>query len=472
MATFQPKTVDVNVFTEGAPAEQQSFEFPLVVIAHNTSNNNIDSFSSLDSLGDAGFAVNSPAYNIANGCFAGGIAAPSLVKIARAIPASLTLTVSTLVPEDGIISVNASVNGANSVVTYTVQSGDSDTDAIATGLAASLTTAFPTTDSANPVFSVSGSVITATIASDTHASSFGWASLTGTLPHVRISSVTASSLPSIVDTALSQDDDVSFLMSEYHDSTNVAALAAHAETLTVQYFTTSNEAGIKDGSNTSNLALTLGALGYRNTNLDFFEQADFRFPEAARVGNIAGLNPYQLYSNQAYRLRGVPTDALTEQEFITLASRNVGFQRKERGAFKYQIGRSMSGIHADTVTFILWSEYTVQGALDNLLTRQANLGRAVPYSDAGATMMEQVVINDYIAIGVRGGRILTGTTQAEDGRIISLEPLVNFGARADQSNADIQNRIWRDGNVEVVMGFGVDAIKLNLYILTNRTPAA
>lgn len=471
MAIYTPDTVDVNVFLESAPSTQQSFEFPLVAIPHNLTSNAIDTFPTIDSVTAAGAAINSPMYMFATGLF-GGIAAPASMKVARATVTTITLTVNSIPDEDAVISLNANVNGVASVISYTIQSGD-DADAAATALAGLLTTAFPTSDSQNPVFAASGSVITATIAGNTYPSSFGWASFTANtlVPHITVLDNTSDQPVTTLQNALAQDDDVAFLMAETHDSTDVAAIATFAQASDrYQYKTSTNDVNSADSGNTSNIAYSLSLLAQNKVELMLSAVANTHFPEAAVIGGQAALSPANVQTANLLTLPNIPTDNWTEQQRATLAARNTNFYVEERGVGTYREGWSMSGQFGDVIRFSLWIKETTEQSLFDLLRSRVNQGRAVPYSSAGARIMEGNVNNNVIRVGINGGTIATGFDTNAQGQVIDLNPVVRFGNRSDQTDGDIGNRIWRNGVIEVVYLGAIHHAQINVYVINNRQP--
>ena len=474
MAIYIPETVEVDVFLESAPSTNQSFEFPLVAIPHNLSGNVVDTFSldaNLSSLTAAGAAINSPVYMFASG-FANGIAPPSLMKVARATLNTITLTIDSLPAADKDISLNANVNGVASVISYTVQDGN-DEAAVATALAALLTTAFPASDSKNPTFAASDSVITATIAADGYPASFGWNSFVASTlqPHIVVAGTTSDSLVTVVQNALAQDDDVAFLLAESHDTADVTALSTFAQsTQRYQYKTSTKDENCADSGNTSNIAYSLGLLEQKNVELMLSSKADTYFPEAALVGGQAGISPANIQTVSGLTLVGVPVDSWSETQKNTLATRNTNYYVEERGKGTYQKGWSMSGKFSEEIRFSLWLKETTEQVLFDLKHSRVNQGRSLSYSTESARVMESSVRNNVIRVGIDGGTIAEGFDTNNQGQTIDLNPVVNFGNRSDQTDADIANGVWRNGFIEVVYLGVIKNIKVKAYIVTNRQP--
>jgi len=471
MAIYTPDTVDVKVFLESAPSTNQSFEFPLVAIPHNLSDNTVDSFSTVASVTAAGAAVNSPVYSFASGLF-GGIAPPSLMKVARATLSTITLTVDSIPAEASDVSLNANVNGVASVISYTVGSGD-DEAAVATAVAALLTTAFPTGDVKNPTFAAAGAVITATIPVDGYSASFGWNSFVASTlkPHIVVADTTSDSVVTVIQDALAQDDDVAFLLAESHNPSDVTALAAFAQSSErYQYKTSTKDENCADSSDTSNIAHSLGLLAQDKVELMISAVADTHFPEAGVIGGQAGIRPSSVQTANLLTLPNIPVDNWSETQKATLADRNTNFYIEERGFGTYREGWSMSGQFSDVIRFSLWIKETTEQVLFDLLRSRVNQGRALPYSSQSARVMESTIDNNVIRVGINGGTIAEGFDTNVQGQTIDLNPIVRFGNRSDQTDADIGNRIWRNGLIEVVYLGAIHHVKVNVYVVNNRQP--
>lgn len=465
MATYFKDTVEVTVFTEGAPTETQSFSYPLCMVPHNITANTIDSFGTVSALASAGFAVNSPAYMMVQGSLS-GIAPPDLVKIGRMDVDTITITVDTLLTEGEVISVNTNVAGVDAVVSYTVLVTDTTTTLIAAGLADALTAAFG--GAGDPTFLASGATIVVT--PDTSSCSFGWNSITGTTPHTTITTQTSDSYTTAIGDSLAEDDDVSFIIIESKVEADIKLVAAYTETLQLQQFLTSTDiADVKDSGSTTNLALDLQGFAYDKTYMQYHPAAKNYFPECAWLSNFANLDPWTLYNpGGLVAMKGIPKITISEQEEITLTARNVSWNKLERNQQYLKGGWASSGMFLDYQRFALWLKYAIETALFDLKRKKNNLGLTVPYSDEGARMMETAVNRDVIRVGIDGGRIANVTTRGSDGLVVDLRPKVDFSSRADQTNTNISNRIWDDGFVEVVMLSGIDRIQVKAYAITNR----
>ena len=469
MATYNGPTVDVDVFLQTRPIATQNFRYPMVIIPHNLTSGVVDSFATLNGVTGAGAAVNSPLYMFTSG-LKGGIAAPDLVKIARANIDSILITVDSVPAVGEDITINANVNGVAKAISFEIAVSD-DKDAAATGLEAALSAEYTGGD--NPTFAVAGNVITATIGAATVPTSFGWSTLDASgAPHVTIEDTTSDVLADVIANAATVDSDFSFVLAEGHTSADQVALATYANANSKQYYTSTQEAGVKDNTSTSNVALTLGALGQSEVSMQVSAKADTHFPEAALVGNIAGISPFRLNNQNLTTLSGIPVDTLTETEIVTLTDRNVNYYVSEYGAGAYHEGWAMDGNYIDVIRFSQWLKAKCEESIYLLFKQAADAGRAIPYSDVGKLQMESRILNDVINPAIRGGTVATGeTVDPVTGARINLDPYIDFGTRAQQTNSDIAQRVWSGGVVEVVYVSGINHTKINAHVILNRDPA-
>ncbi|AGH32050.1 tail sheath [Vibrio phage PWH3a-P1] len=470
MATFQGLySTEVNLSLATSAGTSASFNIPLVVLPHNLNTARLTAFASTTSVSDLGAATNSPLYRYVAGFFSGNFPS-SLIKVARANLLDIDITVGDNIPALGEdISVNVNVDGTAVVVSHTMTGTETDADTTATALAAALTTAFPV-GGGNPTFSATGPVVT--VVPDTLSVSVGWNSIDEDgVPHTSIVDTTSEDLVTVIDTATSVDNDYYFLMAESRESADVVKLADYAVANDKQYFTSTGDSEVADNADTDNIAITLGDKSQDNVALMYLTADKYYFPESTLVGGMAAIEPYVLFNPNFMTLSGIPIDYLTETQIVTLTQRNTSFYVSERGYSVYKSGWTMGGNFVDTIRNANWAKVRIEEVLTALLKEKANLGSALPYTDVGAAMMGSRVKTQVIDVGIRGGSIATGsTTDSETGSVINLNPIINFGTRAQQTNANIANRVWADASVEYVYVSGINNIKVNLNVILNRDP--
>lgn len=471
MATFTGlDAVEVVVGSGTRFGETQNFNIPLVVIPHNLNDARLSAFASTKSLADLGAATNSPVSRYVTGYFNGNFPS-SVIKVARANLLNTDIVVGSNIPaEDEDISVNIVVNKVAKVVKHTQTSAESDASKTATALAEALTTAFPQ-GNGNPTFTASGAVIT--VVPDTLAVSIGWNSIdVEGVPHVHVVDTTNEDLVTVIGTATKFDNDYHYLMASSRETADVIKLADFATANDKQYYTATSDPKVADNSDNSNIAKTLGDKAQDNVSLMYLSADDFYYSEATVVGGEANLEPYNLQNPNFKTLEGIPVDYLTEAQVITLTQRNVNFYVKDRGYKVYKEGWTMGGNFTDTIRNQIWAQVRIEEVLTALLKEYADRGSALPYSDEGAAIMESRIRSQVIDVGIRGGTIATGTTtDPVTGKTINLNPIVQAGTRAQQTNADIASRTWRNVYVEYVYVSGINHIKVTLNVILNRDPS-
>lgn len=476
MAVFSPNTVTVQVFRNTRVVAAQALEYPIYMVPHNLTTSAVDSYSSATAALQAGAATNSSIAKLMTGTF-GGIAPPQLAKIGRMNITTTDLVVGTIPAVDEDVKINVKINGTEKVISYTIQSGDTTTEAAA-GLEAALTTEYPVADIKNPVFSVSTNTVTATYDADTYPSSFGYNSFDlddriGT-PHVLIENKSSVTPTAALTAIMPFDSNFFFVGAESHDPTEVDALATFVQANDLMFVSSTSDVDVYDNTSTSNIALTLQNKNYDQTVLTYSSQADWAFPEGMVVGAWAGIKPYEVNSLNLRTLPGLVADIFTsESPRQTLAERNTNYYWTENGTANFYEGWvSATGTEfADTVRFSLWSKLTTRAAIFNLMKGRSDAGRAVPYNDLGITEIEQVVWNDMVNVAIAGGTCATGySINSTTGARINLNPIVDFGTRADQTNANIGARILADCDVEMVYVSPIHHVNVRVYVILNRNP--
>lgn len=466
--TFQGlKAVNVAIFLATRSSAQQNFSNPLCIIPTNVTTSRLLTLVDSGSALSAGFALNSPAHRMVTG-FKSGLAPSELFKIARANLSKIVLTVHDIPAVGQDISVNLNLGGTASVVSYEVVLND-DATLVATGLAGALNTVLGANATATPV----GATVEVVPEVDGDAFSIGWNSVDGEgVPHISVVDETTESLVNVIELATAMNNDFHFILAESRDTTDVLALADYATANSKQYYTSTSDVNVTDAANTSNIAVTLKAKAQDNVSLMYNTRDEFDFPEATLVGSIANLQPYRLQNQNFITLQGVTVDHLTADQVVTLVDRNTNYYTTDHGYPVYKAGMTMGGNFVDTIRFSIWLKVRCEESLAALLKEKADRGSALSYDDIGAAQMESRITTDVINVGIRGGTIATGrTTDPVTGSSINLNPYVNFGTRAQQTNADISNRVWRDGQVEVIYISGINYIKVNAYVALNRQPS-
>lgn len=470
MAKFSPNTVNVEVFRATRVVASNSLSFPMYAIPHNITSNMVDSFTDATTALAAGVALNSPLYNFIQGSFAGR-QKPELVKVARQSLQSAELTVDSIPATGDKFSINVNVAKIAKVVSIEVT--DAMTlDEAATALAAELTTLYPASDS-NPTFAVTDNTVSVT--PKTASVSVGYNSVSTTTipkPHVLVSNTSTVSPSATIAAVMGIDNNFFFVGAENHTPSEVLLLAALAQTNDMIYLTSTSDTKAADVSDTANIALSLSGAQYAHTLQMYSSQADWKFPEALVVGEWSAIRPYNLNSLNLRTLMGLYADPLTPQQRQTLAERNCNFYFEENGYPQFFEGWMADGDFADVVRFSLWAKLTTRSSIATLLKQRSDIGGGVEYSDFGASELEARIWNDVVNVAIRGRTCATGWTRDPvTGTQINLDPIVEAGTRAQQTNENIGTRTWDGIVVEMVYISPIHHVNIKLYVILNRNPS-
>ena len=104
---YKDKVVDVVVSLGTSPIDQLGFDTPLFVTPTNVFTTRVQSYSDLDSIVSAGFAVGSPVHRFAENCFAGKFR-PDVVKVGRLAYTGTTVTYNQA-SYSGVLTLNITV---------------------------------------------------------------------------------------------------------------------------------------------------------------------------------------------------------------------------------------------------------------------------------------------------------------------------------------------------------------------------
>lgn len=476
MATYYPKTVDTTVTRSTRPVFEPSLENAMFLCPTNLSTEDTESFTSLESVVDFGFAVGSEFYEFAKGCF-GGKQAPTFVKLKPMALTNSLIEVSTtnIPPVNYEVSINVVMNEEAKTISYTVQPNDGAGE-IATGLQAALSAEYDNgTDTSFPSFQVANTVnITITPSlTDPYGMSFGVADSND---YFALSNITPETYAAVAAEAKEDDEDWYFLSADTHDKNDQDALFGYAQAANQVFYVTTSQ-------DPDNVVADAGAIteiafekSYAQGLVGYFKRSDAEYPEGAIIGSWAKKSPSKRFTLNLQTFEGITPwtgSELREAARIILLGYNGNFYAPEKKRNGFKAGVSPSGDFADTVRFSDWLQLATETALFGYMTGRADISSAIGYEDPEIRAMEQVIWNDVINPASLGtdGSILRGSTTNEFGDVIDLEPVVNFGNRADKPTNDIANRLLEDCTVEVVYAGAIHAVKINAYVVLNRLPS-
>lgn len=459
MANFIPFTTRINVLFEGRAVAQESLETPMFLAHHDLFTQRARIFSSTQEILDAGFPTGHPAVRYAEAMFSGQLSASTLV-IGRRAPSVYTVQVAaTGWVTDDIVSVNASIASVKSTFSYTVQANDTVQD-VGDGLAALLQADAGITTATSDA----NGLITITPAASTIVA-FGAALFT------TIYTTSSETVQDALAAVTQENNNFFFLSAESHVIADQSALAGYAEQNDMLYLYSTQDTDVLNAVNTTNVFHILSGLQYQFTCGVYNEKADIDFPEGAIVGSMAAQDPSFAFTANLQTLKGITPSNLTDGEKTAIVTKNGNYYELERGVGTFKEGFTANGDFIDRSRFGLWLKLRGQLALFNRMKRAADRGSAITYTDAGVAQLRAALFNDVINQGLANGAIASGiTTDPVSGNTINLNPIVETGTRAQQTNNNIGQRLWTGFIIDVVYSGAIHHVDATAYVVNNRDP--
>lgn len=441
MATYHPIEDVVNVIISlgTRPIDTSSFDIPLVLVAHNVWSDDVRTYSSASDLLTDGFASGSSAYLMAQDLFAGDFA-PTEVKIARRALTQYEVNFTVLNETDYTVALTVNTGAAVFAKTYTFTSDvDATNIEIATGLALLIesdvdVSAFVVADGATGTLTLAPQGVGQVSAG-----------------FVTDNMVVTSTSPETVATAMARAEQSTssffFLLCDSHTDTDIEAMAAYAESNRKIYVTSDDDADVITSA-TTDIASDLQDNSYNNTLFVASKDASTQFPEAAVVGAWAGTNPGSS-TLWGKTLKGVSIQdyTATEAGFAKSKNANVYINRGKVGFF--EDGQMASGQFADIIRGALWLEITMEEDIFAFLKRKSDLGKKVPYTDLGISMIGNVM-RKRLDIGVKNGFL-------ESYKLLPPKA-------ADQPDNDKANRVLADFPFEATVAGAFQDITIRGYL--------
>ena len=458
MATFLPEVVEVQVNLATSPTTVESFETPLFIVPHNVySSTRIQSYSSLDGLTDAGFAVGSAPYRFATLAF-GGKFPPSLIKIGRA-----PLTAYTVDFADFTQTTDQIVTLANGVTTKSF-TNTYDVNDTATDIAA----AFATLIEADVTF---GALVTAT--ADTGKLTIA-PTLTTTPLSVGVQAglcvLSATSTETPTDTyeaCKDEDTDFFWVAAQDHNPAKQQTLAASVSADKKIFVYATQDANVKLKANTTNIFALMKAAAYDWVFGMYHEQADLVFPEGAIIGATAGINfdEYGADSLHLKTLSGLTVSNLTTTDREAIEFHNGNYAITYRGNGCLFNGFMASRQFCDTMKFAAWMDARITESVFALMYRASNAGKSMTFSNNDLPRIKNAIFNSPINVGLRNGSILDGIDPSTGE---NFEPIVTVPTRGEVPTNDLANRVLNDVEVEVIYNNPLHYVSIKANVLLSR----
>lgn len=380
--------VDVRVTLADRPISQAGFETPLILAAHSVFSDRFREYTSTADMLTDGFAANSNVVKLATTIFSGDNP-PSSIFVGRRALASYDITFDVANSTEYTISVKAN----EFTKTFTYESGGAAS-------ASSIVDAFVADIEADADI---GGLVAASNVGDVLviAPEVGTElSVGATTDNMTIVGDSAETTDDALAAIVNETSDWFFLLSDTRVEADILALAAYAESNKKMYITATQEADVFTSS-TSDIGSQLNALQYNNTFVFGHQTANRDFPEGGIVGAMAGLTP-GASTLHGKTLPGVATTTFTRTESGFATSKNVNLYPKIAGVGFFLDGKMASGRFFDVVRGTLYLETRMEEAIFGYIKRLSDLGKKVPYTDAGVAGI-QGVMAEQLTLRVRDG---------------------------------------------------------------------
>jgi hypothetical protein len=191
------------------------------------------------------------------------------------------------------------------------------------------------------------------------------------------------------------------LVNPWNSTAEVLAIAAWAEANGKLFLAETQETEVVDTADAAatDVAHQLKALAYRHTAC-VYDPANSAFLDAGMLGACLPLDP----GSETWALKtiaGVPARNHTATQLANLRAKNCGWYYTIFGRNVTQQGKTSDGEFIDTIRFIDWQTIDIQS---RVFLAMAN-AKKIPYTDAGATIIQGQVIASLEAGETVGGLV-------------------------------------------------------------------
>jgi hypothetical protein len=366
------------------------FGTPLFAVYHTKYVDRVRSYTKLSSLVSDGFAVDHPAYLMAQAAFSQN-PRPSRVKIGRrALPTTQVMTITITDATEGNhvkFKIRPPGGVAPVQIDYTILAAATATT-VATAVELLIEAVADITSSST------GAVITATTTAGKLADYYDFESPAGGMT-IRDDSTDpgiATDLAAIVEV----DNDWYGLSLDSCSEAEVKAAAAWVESNGKLFIAHSADHDIASSS-TTDLASDLKASAYGRTAVAYNSKSTLSYAGCAWLGAVLPLTPGS--ETWAYKeLRGQTVDVLTDTKEGQVYGKNANTYLEVAGLKVTQKGKVAGGEFIDVVRFLDWVRVTMQLDIFALIANS----RKVPFTDLGADKLRNVV-QGVLTRGVKVG---------------------------------------------------------------------
>ncbi len=245
-----------------------------------------------------------------------------------------------------------------------------------------------------------------------------------------------------------EDPDWGIAVELGHVQADIVALAALVDTKDKVYIVASDQAGIKDGGSTTDIAAVLQTTAEKNTAVLFNELADTQFPDAAWAGKVAALGDPGTATWADKFLKGITPTILTDTERTDVLAKNASVYETTAGIDHTFEGKTASGTFIDLRrgTFFIRARIA-----EDVFQAKVNTNK-IPYTQGGISIIE-TVIRGRLQIFVNTG-------------LIAADPpfVVTVPAIADVIAADKTARILKSVEFSATFTGAIHRIEIDGFV--------
>lgn len=462
---YKDKVVDVVVSLGTSPIDQLGFDTPLFVTPTNVFTTRVQSYSDLDSIVSAGFAVGSPVHRFAENCFAGKFR-PDVVKVGRLAYTGTTVTYNQA-SYSGILTLNITVKTNTSSFVKVISTASLPAASTPTQAATAVAAALEADTDIGALIKATSALGVVTIApTASQVVSVGY-SMEGQYVINNTSSETVAVGLPLINT---EDSNWYFLSTESHTDTDIKAAAAYAASAEPNrmHVYSSADADIINPALTTDIMSELKALAY-DTSIGFYHpDADEDWSEGGIVGACATIDPS---FGDSLHLKTMPSirvysTSVTDRE--TVWNKNGNIYRTVKGQNVIWEGKVASGQYFDTIRFSHWFKAKLDESTFGYLYRRSNLGQSMKMSDQDLPVLRSIWLNDPINPAIRNGGILDGFSS--DGTV-DYSPIIVIPPRNQIPTNDLAARFLDNCRIEVVYNNSLHFIKIRAFVELDRITA-
>ena len=434
--------VSVTVTRGSRPIDTAGFGIPMFLAQTNMygAAEEFRIYSDTTTMIEDGWPTNHPAVKFATGAFS-QTQKPNTILIGRQDYTAITGT--PVVTNDTAYTISIGVASATQTVTFT-----SDATALAAEIVDGLIALIDDATVLGAVVLANvGDVLTVTPNAGVEAA------LTGDL------TISATGLED-VDVSLAAVTNSSnnwfFLAGQSQVEADILKFAAFAQSNDKMYFT-SVPVSTVGAAPTTDIASQLKTLQYDNTQTITREDANLdEYASGSLIGSMAATNPGTSIWF-AKTLQGTTAENFSGTQEANIAVKNSNYYPLVASVGFYTDGTQASGEFGDTIRFSLWLKARIAEAVFGLMKRKSDLGLKIPHNDTGYAMVQQVIMNDVIQLGISRGAIST----SEDG---APSPVVRVPTRSEVPTNDRAARILPDVVVDLVYSGAVQDVRNKVYV--------